>query len=447
MISLGMAIANLLRKQTLAVLISFFAFSMVSLMSYYWTNLQVPLNPLFFNYKYQILGHRFTVFEVYRNVVHHHPPVSWLYLLVFIIAILIILALSSAERFKLINPRKSKTRHLMMERLPSKLKGIGFEWAKLGNNVSPALLNGSLIVLVGFFIMLIAFQDQSLVNEMYSPEVFESNQGMIDTSQDMIEQIDQMALSEEEAMVYSSAYQDATKRLEYYQDKNEALELRQSSYENQEGDIFYQTFDQEINEHYYVGELMSEHVMAGESKYLHSRYPSAYGYAVSLDRLDELQRRDIRPIYQANIQNTPYDTLKDRTANLTENLWLQDRDQSFLGLTYRLLNYYRLDIILIVVVLLVAGAGYTVEYQNGNHLDWLYTMPQSRRKILNEKLIAGATKALGIISLFLLITLIIGLILGGWGQGETPIIRYLSYSDNASLQIISCEMFTQHMNG
>lgn len=431
MIALGMTLAGLIRRQNLTVLLATYVYALLSLMTHYVSPLQHPWNPLYFNDRHDILGRRFNVFEIYRLVSHYDMPASPWRLVFFIVLIIGCLVILAYRDLDIRGGQSIQSNAWLLNRTPQSFYGLAFEWSKLGHLLSSRLLAGSLFVLVGFFVLLISFQDQDYIREIYSEEVFESNESMIDLSQASIDWIDSMDLNEQDAMIYASSYQMSEQRLAYYKQKQEDLFIRQESYQSGDGSQFYETFDQEINEHFYTGDLLSEFLIAGESPYLYSRYPSKFAYAVSLDRLEEIKNRGIRPIYQVHIMQTPYDTLKGPRENAFERLYYQDRDRSFLGLTYRLLHYYRFDLILLVIFVLVAGAGYTVEFQGGQHLDWLLTLPQSRQKILHEKLIAALIKMLSIVGIFLIILCVSGWLLGGWGQGELPLIRYLTYVENA----------------
>ncbi len=97
------------------------------------------------------------------------------------------------------------------------------------------------------------------------------------------------------------------------------------------------------------------------------------------------------------------------------------------------MNTYPMDIIIISIISFITLGGYAYDKEYGNQLELMYTMPVHRRKYHFNKILSSFTVS-AILLLMIFVTLyIIGLISGGLGDIDFPIIYYDEYIKHFTL--------------
>jgi len=91
---------------------------------------------------------------------------------------------------------------------------------------------------------------------------------------------------------------------------------------------------------------------------------------------------------------------------------------------YRLFTQYRLDIILLLAMAIIAYAGYTLDKESGNQLEFLMTQPLSKSRMHLTKLAAGTLMSGLFAAGILAFAALCGLITEGIGAYRFPIVFY-----------------------
>lgn len=138
-----------------------------------------------------------------------------------------------------------------------------------------------------------------------------------------------------------------------------------------------------------------------------------------------MKENKIRPVAKQWIINqSEYEEISDQFKHLDAKKIQMANSHSSLYSLYRLFTSYRLDLVLIFLLLLIVMGGFTFDKENGNHLSFLFTEPISRNKYYLYKLfsaiIISGFLTLGIFVLFI----ILGWITEGFGPINYPIILY-----------------------
>ncbi len=132
----------------------------------------------------------------------------------------------------------------------------------------------------------------------------------------------------------------------------------------------------------------------------------------------------VNPIYSAR---EDYRTTLDRE-------WIQRQvphSHSAVFWPYRLLSRMHFDVFLLLVIALIAFAGYTLDKEDGNQVEFLVTQPLSKVRLHLTKLAAGMTMGTLFVSSLLVFATLCGLVTEGIGAYRFPIVSYTS--DNFSL--------------
>lgn len=91
---------------------------------------------------------------------------------------------------------------------------------------------------------------------------------------------------------------------------------------------------------------------------------------------------------------------------------------------YRLLSRHYMDIILLVAIAVITFAGYTLDKENGNQLEFLMTQPLAKARIHLTKLASGMLMGTVFIVILLVFAALCGLLAEGFGAYQFPIVLY-----------------------
>ncbi|UUX34372.1 ABC transporter permease [Fundicoccus culcitae] len=434
--ALGLLVANIIRLRNVGTIMGSFFIMLIYFFTNYLPSLQEPWNILYFNYIDQLIGGRYldlSVTEQGQTIigVQFISPTSLVMPLLIKLS-LIILFLFLANQWNELGTFDGFLSNNDQQPTPfyqTKWYGVGFEWQKL-QQIIDNKTSMTLIVLftIGLYLLLV-FNDRPLLDETINPSSVSSYENIVTYNQVFLDDISNMSKEEQEFMRF--VQDDLTLQNDYYQNAINQLNNRSAAYQTNNSHDFYDNFNFEVDEFFGKGDQMDMIGRSGESIYLNGEYASNFAYEVSLDRLTELKIRDIKPIPQTHIHRTIYDPLKNPTDNFVENLKYQPADHSFLTSLYRLFFYYRLDVILLIILLLASGAGFTIDREKGNGLSWMFTLPRKRRKVYNDKIMAGVLRIITLLALFIAIVFILGMLTDGFGQTRFPILHYDYLAEHA----------------
>ncbi|MDO5016572.1 MAG: hypothetical protein Q4E09_06155 [Eubacteriales bacterium] len=416
--------------------------SLLVLFCYYITSqisaLQSQFNPLYFSYQSRFLGSYGMDLGESMVVTGHSstPPRSALfYFLPLLLIGLFFLGLS-------LLPRKKKSWKLKQEdytltprtrRLAqSQLYGVYFEWRKMDRLLHFRQGLVALVMLGLFMSGMLLFRDLFTLDDQLWPkqlDYYKSENANLEAELEEIEEkLDQVSSSKQTR----DELRDQKSFLEMLIESNNSdeaqIEDRIQAFGEGDSASYYQ-FDF-TDQLFSFGKL--EGVSAsGESRYVQGDFPSNFGYQVSRERTQLLIDRDIPPLLRSEAIPTIYDEMKDPLLQRIIDLDSQIADHSVLGLIHRLFHYYRLDIILLVFFLATCGSSYAIEREKSASLCWLYTLPQHRYRIAWQKYLASFVRAVQYLLAFCLPVLAVGLVSGGFGRVDFPVMRYLELAEDA----------------
>lgn len=324
----------------------------------------------------------------------------------------------------LINKHRSRQYHTQAQRQSSKILskskqfGMVFEWLKLSQilSIRNSILLSGLVILP--LMILIHSQDHQTEESLVSQQSVERYQVEIDNLQSRIDTILEEDTSNE-AYEQVLAHRETLKNLE-----SDYLEsqTRLGAYIEGDSKTYYESIKLDTN-HWFEDIIFS-------GKYLYGDGPSNFGHQVSIERLDELIRRDIDPIANPSVVVTIYDRLQHQLAEAQEKLSRRMTDHSFLGSSHRLISDYRVDLIVIALVVVLAGAGFTLDKDSNQGLSWMRTLPTEDTKLLRYKSQASILRGLMIVMLFIGYIFLYSIFTDGFGHWNFPVLTYLSPATN-----------------
>lgn len=437
-INFGFLLGHFIRRVVPSLICGMFIFLLTSFFTFFSSKLHFLLNPFYMDDYFQIVGKRGThflqvnFFNFWEDLQPSIPGQSISkFLVVYLTIILIIsgviyLIYRYQINISIIKVNKFQINHLA--RKSSFKNRISFEYQKLSLLFNRYILYGIIASIVVLFVILMVFQDKQAYSRMINNQAIENYQSMVNSAKEVNEQIE--ALDNHKRIVYEAVYKQNQQSIEQFGQQVEDLQMRHKAMEQMLSEPYYQSFDFDLLIHFDPAETTIL-FQVGDNPYEFGDTPSNFSYQISKERLDLLSDAQIRPLINTHIKVTPYDQLKNATDNSLQKIKNQIADQSFLGLTYRMIYYYRLDIVLMLIIIIMAGSGYNLEFETGKHLDFLYTLPISKKQILNEKIIAATLKIISISAVFLISNLVLGLFLMGVGDPDIPVIHYLTWEENA----------------
>lgn len=355
-IALGLALANVLRRLHGTMLGGSLVISFCYLLSHYSDALKSHWNPLFSNYELLFSGKRQLLFDLqtgslsgYQNV----APVGITPAL-FMMVMLIPLCLWLSVRKPYLDTWGVRPFVTREPPLP-----LMFEGKKL-QSILPLGSSLGLIVVIGLTVFsMIAFQDQSRINTLRQFDRQSELQEEIELLEEKMaaDSVHPIQMSE-----YQRSHQTLMNRLE------ESLSYSKA-YDEKDGVSFYQGLSYEIDYHYGIDSTGYD----GSARYAAGDYPSHFGYQVSKERNEYLSSHDLRPMFDVTHLPTIYDKMINPSDELVASLKSQPADHSFLMLVYRLIHYYRFDWVLLVLLLVFFGSGFSTDHEYG--LAWILTLP------------------------------------------------------------------------
>lgn len=430
-VSLSFFIASIIRRVEIASVIILVLVGFSYFMTTHVESLQANWNPLHFSYRLQLTGVRESIaIPGYGNVIEMVID-SISYLTYFSWFILIVIFILLAQYFHQSNRsyllfRKDGLHRRNPQTLPKFM--TSFEMAKLKNFIPNLLTVGSLLLLVGGLVGFISMSDYQSRVEEFGPNNTEIIQERINVSENNLDRIWQSIEEGESSLREMSLMIDVYEEMiSYYQQLKDSVLAREQVYQESDSERFYPLLTDTINIHYgldYHTETAYRYLPKAEYYINGGFFPTTYGHHVSTERNNLFVERNIRPMASSAIQLTPYDAPLSSVDALKEQQEYQLADTSFLGIWYRLVTLYRVDLILLVVLVIFCGVGYGLETGQMQSLSWLHTLPIKRSRIVRQKFVASIIRALQLVGIVIFIVFIAGVLQDGVGQFQLPIIHY-----------------------
>lgn len=429
----GLVLANCFRQVHLSLLFQVFVVSILTFLTTYVSDLQVNWNPFYFNYQQQLIGTRsFATISSSGGVLLENLT-SYIYLSWFLLILVFWGLADFLYRKNELPLRKSRleAKESNLWRHPFYI--LAFEGMKLNHIVPKSTVWFSLITLNALLLFIIGISDNSQENSVLTPlNAIQETQDVVEVLEQGVRDLETMmadeSISFEEKQINQMLFEDTQYYLDTLVQFNETLLDRQHYFQTMSSEQFYRSFKKDVEHHYNANNKTVDDSFEYFPKYdyyQNGNFPTRFGYHVSTERLNEMIKREIRPIANAEIQWTPYDKAVEPSDQLADRLNYQLADRSAMGIWHRLITVYRLDIMLIGLVVLFCGHGYTIERGQGHSsLSWQYTLPESRQKLLFNKWGASVLKALQLIGGTSLLVFIAGVLQDGLGESNLPVIYY-----------------------
>lgn len=310
-----------------------------------------------------------------------------------------------------------------------------FEVKKISSAVSLpfSILTISIIVLI-FFIQTISddtwrinyFMGNNGTYELLETQVVES-QVTIDELQLIL---DSETIGEEEYREVSSKLSYEMNSLKYYKDELNILNSLRNAYYNKDSTAYYRRMPTKINDSFAFGVQIENAPETGIFPQYVRGEISRYAYSATRNFNSQLQQREIEPIVGTTKLPTVYDELISVSAANEEAKYNTPAVMTGLNSWYRFIEAYSLDTILLGLVVIFFASGYSLEKEEGNHLGFILTQPQSRLKLILNKMLASVLVGGIFISVIVIVLFVFGTFRGGLGHLDYPILRQLHLLSN-----------------
>lgn len=442
LLGFGLVLANWFRQVHLAMLLQVFVVTMLSILTTYVPELQVNWNPFHFNYRQQLVGTRsFATLSSSGGISLERLNSGIYFNWIVLIAAFFGLAwyLYKKNELPMRSSRQEKREHHLW-RQP--FYGLEFEWMKLNQILPKSTFWFSISSLCLLLLFIIGISDISQENLVLEPlKTIQKDQEFFEMLEQSVSDLEAFMADDSIPLVEKQRniilYEDTKRFLEIQFQARETLLKRQNFFQELKAEQFYHSYQKDI-EHHYNAQYKEIHdsfeYFPKYDYYQNGNFPTRFGYHVSTERLNELIEREIRPIANADILWTPYDKAVEPSDQLADRLEYQMADRTALGIWHRLITVYRLDILLLGLLILFCGYGYIIERGQGNSsLSWQYTLPESRQKLLFNKWGASILKAMQVVGLAGLLVFVTGLLQDGLGHAYLPIIYYKQVLDTPNI--------------
>ena len=426
-----------IKKVNLAYLLTVSLFGLISILTLFFQQMQSIWNPFFVRLQEQVMGYLKLVpvnrFRAEPMLVG--TPLRWGVLLVWLLfsVLFISLAIYQFKQNKSVS-YLFKSREVIRIHRPE-WRTFTMESLKLNHFLSKQFLSGILAVIIAGIASIILLENRSHHVQPVIADYFKENYAeIINDYTSQLEEyqvlLDQEPVGSDRAFMIESLMDFIENDfLNYYQTIYDSMSERIQAYETGDSQTYYQSFEPELSIYYNPNQMYQSlddglFYLPREDYYETGDFPSEYGYRISQERLEEMIRRDIRPILGSGITYTEYDRPKEAADYWSERANYQLRDNSSLGLLYRFIHIYRFDLIILVLITVAAGAGYSLEGRKRASLAWVYTLPQERVEVMHQKLLVALRRTFTIILSSVLVIGLIGVLSDGFGQWQTPILHY-----------------------
>lgn len=161
---------------------------------------------------------------------------------------------------------------------------------------------------------------------------------------------------------------------------------------------------------------------------------SEFAVVTSIERVNELKERNIKPILQTERQDTAYDQYIDPYEERIQSKYNKPLTHSGLYSIFRMNKDYYLSYILLFFITLFFCGGYTYDKETGNQMVLLYTEPINRRKYHYTKILSSILISAVFLSLIYLAIILFGWITEDLGHWNYPILHYDAIAENVYKQ-------------
>lgn len=173
---------------------------------------------------------------------------------------------------------------------------------------------------------------------------------------------------------------------------------------------------------------------------------SKIGEKISKDRLKLLKEKNINPIYNTGVFVSSYDRFSDSSQKSYYLMNQTPTNSSGLYSIFRVNEIYKFNYLILGFLVLFFFKSWTYEKEKANNLYLIFTKPVKRQKY-HLLIIKNQIKNIGAFLLFFyLLFLLISSIVGGIGDYNFPIVKYLSLSPDKYSSIIKQENYYTFMN-
>lgn len=435
--SLSLLIGSMTRKPVISTLLTLFILVVgISITS---TNIdfQTGLNPFYLtHYRELIVG---------NSTIHPSGQITGIGSIItnssgfqiFIIPVVLIILFLIGTIFLLVkerNERETRTFKFADWKWISN-EPFRFEVKKISSAVSLpfSILTISIIVLI-FFIQTISSDTWRIDYFMGNNGSYELIETQIAERQDSINELqlilDTETIGEEEFRELSSRLRFEKDSIEHDKVELNTLKSLRDSYYNKDSVAYYRRMPAKIRESFAKNVQVENAPESGIFPQYVKGEISQYAYLATSDFNSELRQREIEPIAGTAKLSTVYDELISVSAANEEAKYHTPAVMTGLNSWHRFIETYLFDTTILALVVIFFASGYSLEKEEGNHLGFILTQPQSRLKLILNKMLASVLVGGIFIFVIIAILFVLGTFRGGFGHLDYPILRQLQLLSN-----------------
>lgn len=421
--SVGLCIVALLKNKESSVIVYAIFSVILVFMTNFVTPLQNNVNPFYTDYPYQFLSVE-AFYEGENGTEWHTVSNNFSMVTLGIWMIISILMLFVTSKVLVREIRLFNRNHTNFEGSFFILHtSIGFEFRKITTYFNRLITYSITISLIGTMVAVLMMKDYNVRQQLIFNDGIDSVQ--LDLEQ-LISTYEEH-LANETDDVKKSAYRFS---IQGFQEQLAQVEVRMAYYDKisqayrlGNSEEFYTNLDYLLKSAF--GKFSYEefvHYHPKENYYNEGFFPTEFGYYVSQERLQLLKESEMPPLLNTQRVLTPYDYPKYASDYLEEILSTQVSELSFVHLCYRLTQAFRLDLVLVMLIVIFCSAGYYLDTSLSRSNRWLNIMPIKQTTIFLQKIGASYLRMLlyiGVVSLFLFV---IAMLNGGLGNVDFPIL-------------------------
>lgn len=432
--SIALLIGGFTKRPILSTLMTLFVIIVLSILTQGSDSLQQWYNPLYaLNYRTLIMGTR----SIHHSgmAIHVETIAQRYKILIVPLCLSLVFLVITLYVFRQEGYVKSKLFSKEFEWKFIKNEALRFEVKKTASAFPLKIALLTISVILSLIFIQVIVDDQKLVDEYLGDNgLIQLLEEEVVNYEEELKEVDELlnsgSLSEEEARMYSNQRQSVSDFLTSSENTLKTYTNFKRYYDEQNSTSFYRTITPEIRRAFNQGVETGDGSPVVSPQYVAGK-PSDFSFNATMDFNQLLRDREIRPIVGTYKINTVYDEFVDIQSKMEMEYSFTPAIITGLNGWHRFSMSYYFDIVLIMLAVLFFGSGFSLEKEQGDHLSFLLTQPQSKATITKNKILASILVGSLFVGSIFIFLFVLSTIVGGIGNYDYPILEYLRFIPDA----------------
>lgn len=399
-------ISSIVKEYKITIIILFLLISVLSIIMHSNNNLRTIFNPVYLmDIRNFLIGYFVPNYQMDSGFIYNYSMSFYYYFWYLFLSFCLLPISALFLNFNFDNKSKKQIRHI---------KSLyGFEVMKIIN------YNSFKITLIGIVFLMFILGFKLHIDDKNTDILFGSTSfGKLNSYVNMRENFIQKEGSIPKEL-YDSTLKEMNQKIKHLQLINDKFKNRQMYYSNNDSESYYTIG---VEDMYYVRKSYEESKTLPQSpNIIDSRFtlPSYLESNKIYNYLLENQHPTVK--LKGDLFTSEYEKLK-----IHRQFYKLDtiREHSASYLMRRLMVTFPMDLMVIALIIFTVLGGYAYDKEQGNQVCFIHTLPISRKRYYWYKFLATFLVSLFMLIFIFIIIFLIGLLFGGIGDFNFPIVYY-----------------------